>query len=497
MVSLDEGFRPQISFSLILSLFFMYTVPASGKIEDVIDIERKAQQQAIDQFTTFTKDKNVQGKAQKPDGTRVRSPDKSALDRDKKTNFQSDLTYHLNTFWSSIKNAAGKAVSVLPFVSQHGSISADGGSSFLERLVWKWHELFSKEDENKPPTSKQEGIRTESVFEIKTTKADPNATDETARRSPPTGTSSGTRGSTNRDESVEQRTLREPVRKEVEDAGDKATDTVVEAAKSPDTKKDKNAMPNITDMYEAAKRATTIGFWNPTIANLGQRRAFLNSNRTVELNEDTESCEKWRANELARIGQKGTPSQSELQSVEDQTQKCRAMIAQPYSAVNPQFENVSGPGSASANLEVKEKGPSGEDSYERDLRVQAELASGKKLNDIEKAWPYSEEDAKALVTLQFGPNGEPTEKKNLTIQEQYGLYNKQLEAAKKGYDEALKYLPNTKVNTNDILKFKRDENTPIWLNNQPTQALMEEMGAKESPQIPVPKSYSDLLQQPN
>lgn len=455
-------------------LYSLYTPNSLAKIEDILDYEKKAQESATKEFTEFTKDKNLQGKAQKPDGTAVSAPDKQAFDRDKKTNFQSDLTYHLKTFHEDLTDAAGKVIKNPHFVSGHGSIEASGGSSFLERLVWKWHKIFEREDPP-PATLAQTGVRKESVFEITTLKADPASTPA---------------------QDVEREALRKEVENEVAKAGNDSTQTILEAAKSRETRGQK-AAPNLTRLYEAAKRSTTIGFWNSTVANQAQRRAYvgIGSAGKVKLSEDVPTCEQWQAQTMANLQQGGsTLAPDQQKDIETRASQCRGMISKPYSAINPRYVPTQ-PGTMGAPVvETLEEGATDkEDSIVRDLRVQAELATGKKLGEIASNWPYTEEDAKSLVTLQYDDNGNPTEQRMLTMQEQIRLFNEQKKAAQQGYEEAKKYLPDLNVPKITMTP----ENISAMKNNQPPPVMMEEMGVKQSPPIPVSDSYGELLGQAN
>lgn len=478
-------------------LYSLYTPNSLAKIEDILDYEKKAQESAFKQFTEFTKDKNLQGKAQKPDGTDVSAPpDKQAFDRDKKTNFQSDLTYHLKTFPTPLQSAAGQPPERIPhFVSSHGNIEAAGGSSFLERLVWKWHKIFEREDRNGPPAAlAHTGVRRDSVFEITTLKVDPTSTmggDATSY----TSISAAALPPPSQD--IDRKVLRKEVENEVAKAGNDATQTILEAAKSRETQGRKVA-PNLSRLYEAAKRSTTIGFWNSTVANQAQRRAYVgirtgSTGEKVKLSEDIPTCEQWQAKTMANLQQGGSTLTPEQQKdIETRASQCQKMILKSYSAINPGY--VAAPTGTTGSVEqLEDGGTDKEDSIVRDLRVQAELATGKKLGEIASNWPYKEEEAKSLVTLQYDNDGNPTEQRMMTMQEQIRLFNEQKKAARQGYEEAKKYLPDLNVPKITMTP----ENISAMKNNQPIPTMMEEMGVKQSPSIPVPDSYGELLGQAN
>lgn len=329
----------------------LFSAPAYGDLDDVLQAEQKKRDSAVERFSQFTSDKNVMGDAMTPDGKVIQSRQKQRFDQDggKLLSFQSDLTYHANYYDvnEEVKNENGKTTvrKLYGAISSHGKGGSGSGSSALERAVYGLHEQFNKEEDAQKP--EEEGVEFRSVFKVTTkeVKAQPN-----------NGANGGGQGANNNsgnpqgenDEiTVRRWELRDEAIQAVKKVGVDSADTVNNAAKDPDGQGDNKRLSNGVLLLEAGQR-NQLALKAQSLRALTQRRV----NRAVkggkgldrlQLSEAAARCDdgveqlKAQAAELADSDpQKAADLEQEIQRMESQ---CRQITAENYRTIMPRFKD--------------------------------------------------------------------------------------------------------------------------------------------------------------
>ncbi len=461
--------------------------------------EKKARDEFMQRFSTFTEDKNVVGKVRKADGKRAEGKKKTRFDQDDGLPYQSDLTYHdlsFNTIETEKagddpKNPDKKKVSRLfAFVSPHGGISAAGGSSQLERTSYGLHKKFSKEEEEDKAKKDDEktGTKYRSIFKITTQEI----IEDEKGNIQPAGGAGGAAGAgaakqagnekKKEPEKVERFEIREEALPEITKVGEESFETIRKAGRDKDNQDDQTVMPNGLLLRYAAGEATQA-MWNSTLANLIQRRVnrgvqAKNFPDTPQLSEGVPNCEAWSGaatSVLAKV--KDEKDRKALQEeIKRMTEQCGQLASQSYNAINPKFE----PGKDGKD-ELKTGDLKKEDSFVRDARVQLETlkSAGKDPRNVPSNWKYTDQDAKARITIEFDDNGAPKGEQEMTVKEQLESYNNQLREAATGYDEVKSRFPDLKTDPSAPLQYQiQSETKSVMEINQSANALLQEDGVK-------------------
>lgn len=491
-----------------LSILPTDKVHAKDLSESEVDrAEDQARKTYIDRFSKFTQDKNVMGKSTTPDGKNSGGGKKTRFNRDDGSPFQSDLTYHDNTF--NLSEKAGqdqqgneKQRTLFAFVSEHGKVSQAGGSSLLERTVYSLHERFSKQEEDAKQAKQedeQKGIKFRSVFKIETRDVfDKNAKNGQNQQQQAQGDKNGD----NDKEKVERVTLRDEANPEVRKVGDESFETIKRSGRDEGNEDDENTMPNMTFLREAAKRASEA-MWNAALANLGQRRI----NRGIragslpekpQLSEDYPTCEEY-ANELnqqiAKVGKNQQLQQQLRQDLNRVNQQCKQMAKIDYKTVNPRFEQgeqQGGGGDAPETLKTGDQNK--EDGIQRDLRVELTTweKAGTKASEVPSNWKYDKKDDEVTLT-NYDEKGEAQGDRTITVQDFFDGYNKQLDDAQKGYEGVAERTPIQVPNLSEY--YLAPKQSKISEINAPTASQMEELGQEEAVQAPTATNYDELVKQ--
>jgi hypothetical protein len=363
------------------------------------------------------------------------------------------------------------------WISAHGKISQGGGSSQLERTVYKEHQKLAKDQEDPKKKKKPEkGVEYDSIFktttvDVKKDPNDPNSKDYTVART----------------EIVE-----EPL-KEIEKVGTNSAEGIIKAGKESEFRNDANAMPNMAFLYESARRGV-VAMWNSATANLAQRRAnkSIESGRGLGVNEDFSSCDKWGQ---ATLKAYKNPSATDQQLITQQIQDCKLLMSKNYKDINPEIDTKKD-GNNKIQTTVKNGDFKTEDEKERDLRAQINVIdkAGIRLNEVQTNWNYTDKDEKAKVVTSYNEDGKANQAQDLRVDEQIDLYNKGLQEAAESYEKIKKNLPTLNTDPKDILanqiqmKSKRIDQI---MEITPSEA--EEFGLKKGPsQEQLPQYYEDL-----
>lgn len=484
--------------------------------ENIDQAEDLARNSYIERFTKFLQDKNVMGKVTTPDGKAVNGGRKNRFNRDDGAPFQSDLTYHDNTFNTPEQIAAEgdnndknnkntKQRTLFAFVSEHGKISGAGGSSILERTVYGLHDKFSKEDEDPNRKSQDDdktGTRFRSIFKIETQQVF-NKNDKNAD---PTKAPVAKANNNKEDDEpikVERVTLREEAKNAIIDIGSDSFETVKRAAKDAGREEDASTMPNMTFLYESAKRATKAIF-DGTLANLGQRvinrgiRAGLLDK--PQLSQDLPSCDEWavaRGEELNAQLAKAPPQvrkqlQEELQRLNTQ---CKQMASVDYKTINPRFEREESDKPGEAKEVLKTGDLNKEDSIARDSRIQLEIMAkaGKRVSEVPSNWKYQPNEEQSKLK-EYNSKGEVVGERIVTPQSQLEDYNTALEEAQAGYEEVKAKLPDLAVP--DLSQYSIEPNSKSMMEiNRPTSSQLEEFGVSDTKEAPPATNYNTLQKQ--
>lgn len=517
--------KMQYVFVFVLLVLFSQNTPVFADLADADRAEEKARSSFVEHFVTFLQDKNVMGKVTKPDGSKADpGPNKNKFDQDDGVSYRSDLTYHDFSFNSNDQQfakkneAAAKAGTAnkgpntreLPaFVSEHGGISAGGGSSLLERTVYGLHERFFKEeqdDKKKKEEDEKKGIKFKSVYKVETrdvfkSDVDPNA----AKPGGAGGAAGGASGAAKKDDSkeepekVERFTLREEAKPEVEKVGEQAFKSVERASRDKENQDDEKTLSNSTLLYEAAGRASE-SWWNSTLANLGQRkinRAVRGDSRP-NLSEGLASCDQWAKKqleqELAEAQKRGADPKDIQARIKQAQDKCNQVSRLEYNEVNPKFEKTEdGKGEKLTKGDILK-----EDGFSRDLRNQLEVlgSAGKDVTKLKSNWKYDAKEDKQEVGTSVDEDSGEIKKEQLSVKEQLDSYNQQLDEAKQGFEEVKTRFPQLEVNEGDIEQFKiQPESRSVMEINGLTQGMKEDLGVDpKTPEPETPQTYDELVQ---
>lgn len=473
--------RGTINWVLLLSLFSSFCLSADEDAD-------KARKAYVERFIRFTQDENVAGRAKDPFGKVVTGGAKSRFNKDDGNSYQGALTYHDVAYSTKDEEAAKQNPNdpkaqnrfLSPFVSSHGGVSKEGGSSELERAVYEKHVEYSKKDEDpeaQKQRDKEKGIRNFSIFTQETRELEPNPQNP------------------DQPKSVRRVSINPEVASVIEQVGKDSFQTIERSAKEPGSENDQKLMGNLTFYREAAARGSKA-LWDSTLANLSQRRVFRNGEGS--LSESAPNCESWGESENQEIQKKFKDDPEQLQTEQERLQKriekCRTMENINWSAIDPEIEENDG------KLEVKEKGVNFEDSYARDLRNQMEVMDKVGINPekLQTNWKYSEDEFKNEVLSEDGESGEVTSEQ-MTNAEQLNAYNQALELAVEKFNEVKKVssssVPNFDEQSIQAYRIQAGEKSILEINKVPQQ-MMEEMGAPSS-DIPTANNYSELIQEQN
>lgn len=477
---------------LILAAVLM-GAPAWADPQDADKAEEKARNSFIDQFSKFMQDKNVQGRAKRPDGKVVGGGKKTRFNQDDGLAFQSDLTYH-DFSYNTIEQGEEKADAqqgaqkgqkppekrLFAFVSGHGGISAGGGSSVLERAAYALDKKFAEQDQqNKQP--EQEGVKYRSIFKVTTKEVfegDAGKADKAKE---------------GEKDKVDRFELREEARPEIDKVGADSAQTIIQAARGEQNANDDKALGNGVLLRQAAFEATKA-LWNSTLANLAQRRmnrAIRSGSMPVapQVSEGVPRCEEW-SSVAQDVINKADPKRREelLKDVERMMGQCKEVAGLSFSAVGPNFTQQEGGGE-----KLEFEGPQKEDAFQRDARLQLEIMdkAGKSVTEIPSNWQFSKDDDKARMTISYDDN-QPKEG-SLTVREQLESYNANLKDAEEGYQEVSKRIPGLEVPKPTQYAIQPGTRNVMEIN-QPPESAFEEVGIQKGVGTgPVPKTYNELL----
>ena len=442
------------------------------------------------------------GLAATPDGRKAGGGRKNRLNADDKNPFQSDLTYHDNSFntpeqvggngGANDKNAKGRTL--FAFVSDHGKISGAGGSSLLERTVYQQHDKYSKQDEdpnNKKNNDDKAGVKYRSVFKVET--------QQVFDQNKGGGGGQGGQAKANGDDEpqkVERISLRDETKAEVDKVGEGSFETIKRAARDQANENDAATMPNMTFLYEAAKRASTA-LWNSTLGNWGQRVI----NRGIrggalekpQLSQDVPNCEAM-TNELTQALAQNKNQQAR-QQLEQELQRingqCKQMSKLDYKTINPRFEQDDKEG-GQGQEQLKTGDLNKEDPIARDSRAELEvLATGKSATQVQANWKYTKADDQFKLN-EYDNSGEVVGERTVTIADEFAGYNNQLDEAQKGYEEVQARLPGLQIPDLSGYYKQAGKDGVMNTNTGPTQSQMEEFGLDAQGPAKNPATYDQL-----
>lgn len=519
--------RPSYTAGLkvAFAILMLAASPLSAKLEDVEAALQKSQSQFNQRFTQFTQDKNFMGRPKTPDGKVQQGIRKTVFNQDDKGPFQSDLTYHDLAYDVEDEQFNKKAEQdqkngkdtkkrfIYAGISDHGAISAAGGSSQLERVSYSLYDKFAKieSEKEKQQDDEKSGVQYRAVFKVTTQeeskdKGGKNGNDKDSDRDPP-----------------QRWELREEAKPEIEKVGENSFQTLEKAAK--DEKVDApNAMPNLAYYYDAATAAFSA-LWNSTMANLGQRRAYkaIQSKAApdnIKLSQSAVDGEAWKQQAIQKLQQedKGNDPQGLQRKIEDinrMAQQYNEIAGLSYREINPRFEKDDknngqqgggangggaggGGGGGGGEEKLVMKGPKNEDALERDWRVQLNILekAQNRAQDAQADYKYEEKDNLSKVTTQFDQGGAPVQVENLKMMDQVDRYNKNLQAAADGLAEVKSRFPGMPANPQAPLQFRKTgQESPKEISRFPKNAGYEGF---ETPvaqdQQPPPDTYKGLLQ---
>lgn len=472
--------------------------------EEADKSEERARSSFVDQFSKFMQDKNVQGRAKTPDGQIVQGGKKTRFNQDNGLAFQSDLTYHDYAFGKGIEIDQGKGKPpkrkfLQPFVSDHGSVSAAGGSSLLERTAYALDDKLTKQDEQNKDKPAQEGVRFRSIYKIttKTIFDQQAAAAANTPGAPPPATPEETEEEKPK---VDRYELRDEARPEIEKVGEVASQTILQAARGEQSANDPQALGNGVLLRQAAASATQA-LWNSTLSNLAQNRA----KRTVrgggfdtpELSEGTARCEDWNSaamvalnGALQKAGGDASKAEAIKKEIERISKQCKEVSALPYNVIDPVYEKQE-----DGTEVLKSAGPEKESAFQRDSRLQLEVMAkaGKSVTELPSNWQFSKKDDKARMTISYDDN-QPQEGA-LTIKEQLESYNANLKDAEEGYQDVKNRFPDLEMAKPTDYAIQPGTKNIVDIN-QPPEAAFEEVGLENKTRTgPTPKTYNDLLRE--
>ncbi len=484
--------RFPIGGKIAVFLLALSYAPAHATPEDADKSEERARNAFIDQFSKFTQDKNVQGRARTPDGKVVQGGSKTRYNQDDGLAFQSDLTYHDYSYFKVLEEDQGngkppKKVYLQPFISDHGKVSAAGGSSLLERTAFSLDQKLGKQDAQNANKPTPQGVSYKSIYKI-TTKEVSQPQGGPAANAAPNTDPEETKTPASRWE------LREEAKPEIEKVGETAAQTILRSAKGEQNANDPQTLGNGVLLRQAAASATQA-LWNSTLANLSQRRvrSGVYGDRP-SLSEGAPRCEDWKAAQMAALNQKlqgvsdPTVRQKMVESIENQTKQCKTLASTPYDTVAPTFQPED-----NETIALKSEGVEKEDALQRDSRLQLQVMAqaGKSVTELPSKWKFSKDDEKARMTISYDDN-QPKEGA-LTMKEQLDSYNANLKNAEQGYEDVQKRFPDLQMAKPTDYAIQPGTMNIIDIN-QPPEAAFEEVGIENKTRTgPAPKTYDQLL----
>lgn len=486
---------------------------------DADALEQKARQVSIERFKDFMQDKNIQTAAKGPDGKKIEGKVKKSPNPDDKNPFESDLTYHDRSYKKVqiVKDdskpndpTATKIEIEKAFKSPHGKLSAAGGSSSLERKSEEVDKKFEEEDKKNKNKKPEEGITYDGMFkketkEVKEKDIQKANNGASANGNPLAQAQSQAGEIVEKDEennfiSVSKTEIREEAVKDFEDIGKNAADTVIAAGKDPEQKDNPNALMNGV-LGRAGVAENLMAWFRSTMANLGQRRANQaiaplagNTNiDRIELDEETPTCEAWKAKAQAELAKAPKDAQEQLQKdLDAMTKQCGRITSESYSTVNPKYIADQKEGTYKYSVE----GAKSEDGLERDSRLQLEVMAkaGKSVTEFESNWKYDTADDKVTIN-RYDENGEKQEIQTTTTEEIEG-YNNQLRKAKEGYEEVAKRIENFTPPDPTQYEIQPGEKSVMEISQAPASA-MEDYGVEGRGSLTEqpPDNYDQLLNQ--
>ncbi|MBI1859976.1 MAG: hypothetical protein HYR96_03540 [Deltaproteobacteria bacterium] len=499
----------------LITVFGLWMSTALCGPKEADSSEKTFRQYWADRFATFTQEQNVPGLGSTPDGNQAIAGKKVRGNHDDGFQYEGYLTYHdfaFDTDEDVLKSSktnpndpnAKESRKLYANISPHGAVSAAGGSSLLERTVYQQHEKYMKQQEEarkngKPADDDKTGTEFKSIFKVET---------KQVMLDPDSG-NSGNNPDKPEKKKVERWYLRDDVKTEVEKAGDEAAKTVEAAARSQGSENDENALSNSTLLYETAGRAYDA-WWNSSLANVTQARV----NRTVkgrvagsrmkaQLNEDIASCDDWATkakNEIKKMGnpqggsQGSNDSQKDEQEIDRMLNQCKEMVTASYANIDPEFKQD--PEKPDAPKELKSLGPAEEKARERDQRVQLEILADaqKKPSEVQSNWQYTEDDAKAKVTIAYDENAKSPQQTDMTVKDQVDSYNNQVQEAAKALDEVKKRLPTLDTTSEQVLQYQIKGNLSAKeISALPQELYEDDTGVKKSTTAATPGSYNQLM----
>jgi hypothetical protein len=461
--------------------------PAQAKMADVEQQQAKAIQNYIQRFSDFTQDKDVMGRPKNPMGQTIQGKQKQSYDSDDQIAFQSDLTYHDFMYRENDedyedKNNKTKTRELPEGVSPHGAIAKGNGSSTLERVVYQVFNQFydSKNDNKANQDADKTGIKYDGALKIETVKVDPATVKQ--------------KGGTDR---VERYQMRDEAVEKINGTGDFAFQQIEKVAKDPGKQNDPQAMGNLEFYYEAANRGLQA-MWNSVLADVGQRRAYKvppeGNLDNITLNEETPDCASWAQSAMGGLPKDYTADQRKdaQQNVQKMMKGCQQMVQTNYKMINPRIDAQKGG--------LQQKGPQGEDGIERDGRVQLEMLAkvGTRAGEVPSNWQYKEADEKALVTIDYDKQGQPSNQKGMRMDEQVNAYNKQLDAATEKLGDIKSRYPELALDSNQIKRYQiqNKSESVMQITKLPKDAVDEQFEISgPNRQANPADSYSKLMQQ--
>jgi hypothetical protein len=483
----------------IILVLLATSAPLWATPEDADRSEEKSRASFVDQFTKFMQDKNVQGRPKTPEGKVAGGGKKTRFNGDDGLAFQSDLTYHDNAFNAVVMEAGKGAMNqnagqngkppekvekvLHAFVSQHGGLTAGGGSSLLERTAYQFDQQYADQDAKNKNQPETPGVKNRSIFKITTKEVFDN----------------GQGGGKMEKDKVDRYELRDEVKQAVDKVGVTSSETILQAARGEGNENDPQALGNGVLLRAAANEASKA-LWNSTLANLSQRRI----NRairagglpfSVQTNEGAPKCEVWAQEATTQINNaaQGRPpeeTKNMLQDVQRMLGQCKQVAGASYNMINPAFKQDKNGGE-----NLQSDGTAKEDSFQRDSRIQLEILAkaGKSVTEVPSNWQYGKDSDKARMTIEYDDGQAKEGTKSMS--EQIESYNVNLKQADDGYKDVATRLPGMQMGK--PLDYAIQPGTRSIVDiNQPPASAFEEVGIKKTPAAtgPVPQTYDQLLQ---
>jgi len=507
---------------IVLGLSYaLVAMPAFANLANVEAAQQRALQNNFDQFLRLTQEKDVMGKPMTAQGEFSPTGEKARFNSDNKLSYTSRLTDHKNAFNvdeevkkdgqapnqsnnpnQAASNQGGETMirRLFAWVSGHGAESEGGGASILEQIMYKFHSMFSSEEQKKKDLEqqeKEEGTRYTSAFKIETREVFKKEDEEGAAAATP----AANQDPDEEPEKVDRSFLRDEVKKEVDDLGTLTADAVARAATTEDQQDDPSAIPNGLRMREAARRGIKAAY-DSALASLGQRNAYkaikgFGARYKPKLNEDRETCQKWAAGARQDLAQESPGAQETVgKEIDRMLEQCEQVVQLSYNEVAPKFE--SDPNSNDDKETLKSQGPEKEDNFSRDLRNQLSLIreSETTVKDLETNWEYTQDEGKNKVVIEFDENGQPKEAVALSPQEQMDLFDAQQDDAKEAYQLAKEKNPTIQYDPEAFDQYKlRGKNIPLTdIAKIPDQLYEEDYGVVQNPEEnKLADSYIDLI----